>query len=108
MKTTSVRKSYVKFFGEEQARILEQAAEGHDNEVHSRRGSDPFKWAVLICIGYQCVEKYAEEHKITVPFKKFKWWCREHGELGTHDGDCDYLTMFVGGYNEYVKKAVND
>lgn len=68
------------------------------------RGSDPFKWAILICIGYQCAEipRYREYHGVTVPFEEFKQWVKDEGELGSHDGACDYLTLFCGGYNEYV------
>jgi len=100
----SVRNSYVERFGEQQAAALEDAAVEHNNDVHPNKGSDPFKWVVLICIGYECVEKpdFAKHHGITVPWADFKSWAIANGELKTHDGDCDYIALFVGKYNEFV------
>ena len=104
----SVRESFVKHFGEEQAKLLECAANEHDSDVHSKRGSDPFKWAILICIGYQCISKirYRKHHGIKITEKAFKKWCLQYGELASHDGDCDYLALFCGVYQKYIPKEV--
>ena len=51
-----IRDSFVAAFGEEQAVAIERAAEEHKNGVHDNRGSDSFKWAIAICIGYECME----------------------------------------------------
>lgn len=101
----SPRESFVELFGEQQASAIEAAAEGHKNGVHDKKGSDPFKWACLIAIGYQCVEKFGQSHGITVPFDEFKAWAIEHGEFASHDGDFDYISAFCGHYNEYMQKA---
>lgn len=102
----SVEGSFVKAFGKQQAEALKDAAAGHQNGIHDKKGSDPFKWVCLIAIGYQCVEldRYRESHGITISFKKFQKWCIEHGDLGTHDGDCDYLTLITGRYSDFIKK----
>lgn len=100
----SVRESFEQRFGSEQADALVSAAEQHDNDVHSNRGSDPFKWAVLIAIGYQCVEidEYRDSHGITVPWDDFRDWAKTDADLASHDGDCDYLSLMCGKYNEYM------
>jgi hypothetical protein len=102
----SVRNKFVKEFGEELAGKIEAAASEHDNEAHPNRGSDPFKWALLICIGYECLSNpsYRKYHGIRCSWPKVKKWIKENGHLDTHDGDCDYLSMFCGAYNEYMPK----
>jgi hypothetical protein len=99
----SVRGSFVEHFGEDQAALLESAANQHDNEIHPNRGSDPFKWACLICIGYDCVKRCAEYHGLSVDPEEFRTWCVEHGELASHDGDCDFLSLATGEYASFVK-----
>jgi len=104
MKT--IRTKFVEEFGESQARRIERAAESHGNGINNKnKGSDPFKWALLICLGYQCVEvaRYKKYHGITIGWGNFKKWIKNHGELGSHDGDCDYLALFCGTYNEFIK-----
>jgi hypothetical protein len=103
-KKMSVRDSYVAAFGEEQACNLERAAEMHKNGIHDKPGSDAFKWACLIAIGHECISRprFAEYHEITVPQDDFKKWCLEHGELGSHDGEVDYISLMLGIYNEYI------
>ena len=100
----TVRDSFVRAFGDEQATAVEEAAARHDNAVHPTRGSDPFKWAVAIAIGYQCMEKdaYRSYHGITAPWPALQQWIRESCDLKSHDGDIDYLGLFAGVYNEYM------
>lgn len=101
----SIRKAFVKKFGEDQAKAIEAAAQGHANGVNDgSRGSDPFKWALLIAIGYQCIEldDYRSYHGITAPWAEVKQWMIDHAKLDEHDGDVDYLTAFSGGYDEYM------
>ena len=84
---------------------MEGAAKYHENGVNSKcKGDDPFKWALVICIGYQCCEKsdYREYHGITAPWDEIKAWIKAHGHLDTHNGDCDYLALFAGVYNEFL------
>ena len=105
----SVRASFVERFGEDQAAAIEAAAEKHENGINSvNKGSDPFKWACLIAIGYQCAEvgSYREEHGITAPWGEVRQWLKESAELHTHNGDCDYLALMCGKYNEYMPEPV--
>lgn len=105
----SVRDSFVQKFGEDEARRLEDAASEHKNGVHDWTGSDPFKWVLVICIGYQCFEKpsYRTYHKIEAPYEEIRQWIKSDGHLDTHDGDCDFLSLFVGAYNDFMpEKAV--
>ncbi len=107
-KVKSIRDKFVKEFGEELAEKLEAAAECHRNGVNDgNKGSDPFKWVLLICIGYQCFEESRFRKFHGIPKKPsyavLKRWIRDNAELGTHDGDYDYLSLFCGAYNYYVK-----
>lgn len=106
----SVRESFVRWFGEDQARAIERAAHGHKNGIHDEAGSDLFRWAALICIGSQCVEveRYRLYHKITIPFSEFKRWLFEEGRVSEHDGQVDYISLFAGVYNEFIPSAKRD
>ena len=107
MKDGGIRKKFVKAFGEKQATFVEKAANYHANGINSEcKGDDPFKWALLICIGYQCCEKgnYRKYHGITAPWAKIKAWIKKHGQLNSHVGDCDYLALLCGTYNEFMPK----
>jgi hypothetical protein len=104
----SIRDAFVARFGEDEAIRIEGAAEGHANGINNERvGSDPFKWALLICIGYECMSKdsYREHHGIEAPWADLKAWIIEHADLASHDGDCDYLCMWAGGYDEFVGRG---
>lgn len=101
----SLRDKFVARFGERDAAAMEKAAEEHKTVINSERiGSDPFRWAVMICIGYQCFEKagYREHHGITACFEDIREWLKANADLSRHDGDVDYLALAVGKYNEYV------
>jgi hypothetical protein len=103
----SIRADFVTYFGEHNAQCIEQAAEGHKNGIHDNPGSDPFKWAVLICIGYQCVENedYNRYHGFyDLDMESFGSWCRRNALLHTHDGDVDYLSLFAGVYDYYMQE----
>jgi hypothetical protein len=103
----SIRIDFEKAFGVDQAKAIYDAALSHEKGVNNiEKGSDPFKWALLIAIGYQCmeVERYREHHGITAPWEELKAWIKEHADLSSHNGDCDYLALFAGKYNEYVGK----
>lgn len=101
----SVRESFVAVFGEEEAQALEEAALEHANGTNDlSKGSDPFKWTILMVIGYQCAEKYSEYHKINAPWEQIKDWAKLEGNLESHDGDCDFLAMLAGIYDEYLPK----
>ncbi len=107
-KKTKIERKFIKDWGEELAEKVWRAANSHANEVNSKnKGSDPFKWALLICIGYQCLKKpeYRKYHGIErLNWRKMKKWIKDNAELSTHDGDVDYLTLFAGGYNYFINK----
>ena len=101
----SVRDHFVSAFGEDLAQKIEASANYHANDVNSKnRGSDPFKWALLICIGYECCSKkqFRQYHGILTPWEDIRGWIKEHGDLATHNGDCDYLALLSGAYNEFM------
>lgn len=99
-KRMTLRQSYEERFGKKQAEALVTAAEMHRNGVHDNKGNDPFAWAVLIALGYQCVELYSKHHGITVSFEDFQQWCLDNvEEFKTYDGDFDYLGAMTGAYD---------
>ena len=102
----SIRDSFVEEFGEEQARCIEAAANHHNYVgMYNNKGSDPFKWAILVCISYQCmeIEEYRNNHGITVPFEQLQNWAVTKGNLNKYDGDYDSLSMLAGIYNKWLK-----
>lgn len=99
--------AFAERFGEDQASAIMAAAEQHQNGVHDNRGSDPFKWAILIAVGHECMSRYASEHGITVDIDEVKAWCVERADLGSHDGDCDYLALLCGAYEGWLPEAVS-
>ena len=100
----TIRDAFVSAFGGDDARKLEIAALEHEN--HDNKGSDPFKWTLLICLGYQCMEvdRYRKHHGIeTPPWADLRQWIIDHADLGTHDGDFDYIGAYAGAYNDFIK-----
>lgn len=101
---TSIAAAFAERFGQDQADAVMQAAESHQNGVHDNRGADPFKWAICICIGYECmtVDRYRQHHGITADPDEIKTWVYENADLGTHDGDVDYLGLMAGIYDGWL------
>lgn len=107
----SVRASFVEKFGENEALRFEKAAEEHragtfGRDTGRRKGSDPFKWAICIVIGFECASKesYRRHHGIEAPWDDVKRWIKDQAQLQTHDGDFDYLALFSGAYNEFMPR----
>jgi hypothetical protein len=102
----TTREKYAAAFGEEQTAAIEKAAEGHIAQgASSDRGSDAFKWALLVVIGFQCAERdgYREHHGITVPWVEVQAFMKA-ADLGSFDGGMpDVLAALCGVYNEYLK-----
>lgn len=100
-----IRDKFVAVFGEDEALCMEASAEEHANGINdANRGTDPFKWAILICIGYECFTKdrYRQHHGFHYQPDVLKAWICAHADLGTHDGDSDYLALFGGAYTPYI------
>ena len=104
----SIRAAFVEAFSEEDATAIEAAAVEHLNAAHDDRGSDPFKWALSIAIGYECMGRFAEYHGVSADEDDIKAWVFEHGDLASHDGDCDYFAMMAGAYDGWVKPEADD
>lgn len=100
-KALTVRDLFAERFGEDNAERVERAAEKH-SEPHANRGSDPFKWAVVTCIGHQCFDVYMDSHEFTMDGEEVRQWVIENINLGTYDGDYDVLALFAGAYQEWV------
>lgn len=101
----TIRDPFVDRFGEDCAAALEDAAVEHSNGTNSdNKGTDPFKWVLLITIGYECWshDGYRDYHGITAPAEQIREWIKQNADLGSHDGDCDYVTALAGGYAEYM------
>ena len=101
----SIREHFVKQFGEPDAAAIEAAAQEHADDINSKdKGSDLFRWAITICIGYECMSKdsYRDYHCITAPWNDLRQWIIDHGDISNHDGDSDYLAALCGAYNEFT------
>lgn len=106
----SIREEFVKEFGEKCALAIESAAQEHADGINSKnKGSDEFRWAILICIGYQCAEKkeYRSYHGIAPSWRRIKSWVKRSAHLEQHIGDLDYGALMTGIYNEYFPKRKN-
>lgn len=101
------RESFVQFFGKEEAQRIECAAIEHANPVNSKnKGSDTFRWAICICLGYECMsnDTYRECHGIVTPWEHLETWIADHGDLVKHDGDVDYVGLFAGVYEPFMDR----
>ncbi len=100
-----IRERFVKKFGDTEADAIESAAVGHGNGINDlNHGSSEFRWSICICLGYECMEidRFREYHGIYAPWKEIKQWIKDYAELDQHNGDLDYLSAFLGVYNEYM------
>ncbi|RMD64634.1 hypothetical protein D6833_04180 [Candidatus Parcubacteria bacterium] len=70
--------------------------------AHIDFGSDAFRWAIIIVIGYQCVERYADDHGITISWRDFREWVRANAHIEDHDGDWDELARLSGAYDDFM------
>ena len=95
--------AFTERFGADQAAAIIAAAEQH-RPNDDNRGSDPFKWALVIAIGHECIthDRYRDQHGITAPTDDLKFWIRDHADLASHDGDMDWLAALAGAYDEYL------
>lgn len=100
--TGDVRDAFAERFGEHNAAAVEDAAEMHKNGVHDDPGSDPFKWALCIAIGHECMGRFASDHGFTATEGEVRDWVYENADLGSHDGDIDVLAALAGAYDGWL------
>jgi len=102
----TIRTRFVKDFDEQTAVAIEQAAAYHSDAFYpnQNKGSDPFRWALLMCIGFECmkIEQYRSYHGITPPWQKLNAWIIKYGNFAKHDGGCDTLAALAGAYQDYI------
>lgn len=100
----TLREQFVADFGEADACRIEEAAQSHRCGspifVEKGVGSDGFRWALLICVGSECLTRFREYHKIEVLWEQLEPWLTVRAEyFAAHDGDFDYVSMIAGVYN---------
>ena len=109
MVNSKIREKFVKDWGEELAKKIEEAANCHRNGINDQNIGEPFQWALLICIGYECLsnKKYREFHNIPdINWRKLKKWIRDNAELESYKGDLDWVSFICGKYNYYISKKI--
>jgi len=92
-------------FGEEQAIAIINAAEEHSSETIAKgQGSDPFKWALVICIDFDCWVKrrFRHYHKIKPSAFRIENWIIHHANLEDYDGDVPPISLVLGKYNKFM------
>lgn len=109
--TTPYRDSFVARFGEADAARIEAAAEGHlswgGHGAHANddRGDDPFRYWFLAAIAWECVSRYRKDHGIEATTEDMRDWALTEGDLGSFNGTPpDYLALFVGAYDGWIKE----
>lgn len=100
--TSPLYQKFADKFGTDQADAVMRAANQHDNDVHGNRGSDPFRWAISIALGYECIGRFAADHGITADLDDVRAWIKAEADLGSHDGDVDFLAALCGVYDEFI------
>jgi hypothetical protein len=97
---TSLYDSFAERFGTHQADLVMDAATSHKNGIHDKPGSDSFRWAILICLGSECLTRFRESHKITAEWQDVQDWIYKNAfTFAEHDGDVDFLCLFCGHYD---------
>lgn len=90
--------------------ILSAAAE-HGNGINDvEKGDDVFRWALLVCIGYECLTRpaFIAYHEIAHA-DAIVAWMKEPAQrawIAAHNGDMDYLAMFAGVYNQFMPEGI--
>jgi len=100
-------KSFVERFGSEDAFRVLKAARSHAPEQDP--GSDAFRWALLICVGYECLSRFADWHGFTCKWQDVKQWMKENAAyLRQHDGDIDTLSLACGAYDFFLREGYRE
>ena len=100
-----IKERFIKQFGDKDAENIINAALEHADGINSGiKGSSLFRWAITICLGFDCFITYREYHKITASWEEIDRWIMDYAELEKHDGDVDYRSAFCGVYDKYMLK----
>ena len=90
---TDLRARFVARFGEDLAETIERAAEHHTRVLPAplERGSDPFRFALVWAIGFECVSRpeFRLEHGVTAPWADLVGWIHDEADLASFDGAMD-------------------
>ncbi len=106
METDIIKERFIKQFGDEEAGRIIDAALAHGNGVNDTDyGSSKFRWANIICLGFECMEKYKDYHEIKAPWKELKQWIKDYADLAHHEGDIDCIAAYLGVYNEFINQG---
>ena len=99
----SLKDEFAALFGLKQAEAIELAAYEHGNGINNENmGGDHFRWSILVCIGYGCMEdeRFRKHHGVEVPWKQLKAWILANAQvMREHKGSVDYLGLLAGKYD---------
>ncbi len=101
---TETYKKFAEKFDKTNALKIVYAAEEHEPLTYaSCRGNDPFKWALLMCIAFQCIEvpEYADYHGFTFDLVEVRKWIKENVDFSDYDGDLGPLSLAAGVFAQY-------
>lgn len=98
----SLRQKFIKRFGARESEKLYLAASSHEKHYKKLtgkdRGNDPFIWALLTVIDYNCISIpiNAKCHKLNIAWKEFKQFCVEYKmEIG------EYLEDYASAFGNF-------
>lgn len=97
----SIRKAFEKEFGKLDAIAIMVAATSHADPPR-KRGIGLFQWALMICIGFDCITKQRFYHGIGTHPSVIKSWVKKYARLDKYNGPCDIATAFCGGYKKWM------
>jgi hypothetical protein len=97
----TLRENFIEHFGEHDADLIEKCAKEHMPDKYL--GSDPFKGALVIAIGFECFtnQTYNEHHGFETNGDEIKEWLKKNKILENYDGDIDEAANAAGAYERY-------
>lgn len=108
---SALREAFAAHFGEDVAEAIEAASMTHQMSprgdvqgphIDDNYGSEPFRYHLLMCIGWHCLTMFRESHGIRASEADLRDWIVANAELEKHDGDVpDYLSLQTGAYTEW-------
>jgi hypothetical protein len=109
------RAAFAEKFGEDNTARIEAAAADHRDPCamgdERGKGSDDFRWALLVALSYDCMTKFAESHGFTPEWAAVDAWMKEPAQrewFAAHDGDVDFLGVFLGIYTPYMPEKAEE